>query len=132
MGDTVTFHGPPPEAVALGGTHTGGLIVNGNSVRRWIIPADGAIHDMETGLFVDQISWVALRQFPQLHTNPVVVILEGKPVRVSKRSAQWCAETIKQLWHTRGHTIHESEQKRAKEAFDRALKIYQEIAKASP
>jgi len=108
MGDTVTFHGPPPEAVALGGTHTGELIVNGNSVRRWIIPADGAIHDLETDLSVDQSSWVALRQFPQLHNNPVEVILEGKPVRVSKRSAQWCAETIKQLWHTRRHTIHES------------------------
>ena len=108
------------------------LIVNGNAARRWIIPADGAIHDLETDLSVDQSSWIALRQFPQLHTNPVEVILEGKPIRVSKRSAQWCAETIKQLWHTRGHTIHESEQKPAKEAFDRALEIYREIAKASP
>ena len=132
LGDTVTFHGPPPEAVALGGTRTVELIVNGNAVRRWIIPADGAIHDLETDLSVDQSSWVALRQFPQLHTNPVEVILEGKPIRVSKRSAQWCAETIKQLWRTRGHTIHESEQKPAKEAFDRALAIYREIAKASP
>ena len=84
LGDTVTFHGPPPEAVALGGTRTVELIVNGNAVRRWIIPADGAIHDLETDLSVDQSSWVALRQFPQLHTNPVEVILEGKPIRVSK------------------------------------------------
>ena len=102
LGDTVTFHGPPPEAVELGGTRTVELIVNGNAVRRWIIPADGAIHDLETDLSVDQSSWVALRQFPQLHTNPVEVILEGKPIRVSKRSAQWCAETIKQLWAREG------------------------------
>ena len=106
------------------------LIVNGNAVRRWIILLMERF-DLETDLSVDQSSWVALRQFPQLHTNPVEVILEGKPIRVSKGVLNGALKPSSNFGVREGHTIHESEQKPAKEAFDRALEIYREIAKAS-
>ena len=49
-----------------------------------------------------RVSWVALRHFPQMHTNPVNVIVGGKPIRASRESAQWCIGVIEQLWKVRG------------------------------
>ena len=51
---------------------------------------------------IDKSSWVALRHFPQMHTNPVNVIVGGKPIRASRDSAKWCIGVIEQLWKVRG------------------------------
>ena len=51
---------------------------------------------------VERSSWVALRQFPQMHTNPVDVLVAGAPIRASRQSALWCVGTIEQLWRERG------------------------------
>ena len=131
-GDTVTFHGPPPSRVVQGGKRKLELVVNGVPQHSWEVPADGSEHDIECEVAITQSSWVALRQFPQLHTNPVNVIIQGKPIRVSRESALWCAETIHQLWRNRSHTIKEGERMDARRAFDEALSIYDRIAKESP
>ena len=47
----------------------------------------------------ERSSWVALRQFPPLHTNPVDVRVGGAPIRASRRSALWCVGVIDQLWN---------------------------------
>ena len=75
---------------------------------------------------------MALRQFPQLHTNPVNVIVSDKPIRASRDSALWCAETIKLLWKNRQRFIAEAEQPAAKAAYDRAIEKYLQIAEESP
>jgi len=131
-GDTVTFHGPPPGTHATGGSRKVELVVNGVVAHTWTLPADGRKHHLEHQVRIDRSSWVALRHFPQLHTNPVNVTVNQQPIRISKESALWCAETIHQLWRSRSHTIHPEEREAARKGFDRALEIYQEIASQSP
>jgi hypothetical protein len=131
-GDTVTFHGPPPGTHATGGSRKVELVVNGVVAHTWTLPADGRKHHLEHQVRIDRSSWVALRHFPQLHTNPVNVTVNQQPIRISRESALWCAETIHQLWRSRGHTIHPEEQEAARKGFDRALEIYEEIASQSP
>jgi hypothetical protein len=131
-GDTVTFHGPPPSRVMHGGNRKLELGVNGVPQYSWVIPADGSEHDLVCEVPITQSSWVALRQFPQLHTNPVNVIIQDKPIRVARESALWCAETIHQLWRNRSHTVKEGERIDARRVFDEALSIYDRIARESP
>lgn len=131
-GDTVTFHGPPPNQLMHGGTRKVELVVNGIPQHAWEIPADGLEHEIQCEVPIFRSSWVALRQFPQMHTNPVNVLVQNKPIRVSRESAFWCAETIHQLWRSRGHTIKQGERMDARRAFDEALSIYERIAEESP
>ena len=55
--------------------------MNGRVVAQHSVPADGEIHDLRFTVPVVHSSWIALRQFPQLHTNPVNVIVGSKPIQ---------------------------------------------------
>src|SRR5439155_16777739 len=74
------------------------VIVNGKVVASKQVPADDQTHDLTFDIDVERSSWVALRNFPQLHTNPVNVTIGGQPIRASRKSALWCAYCIEQLW----------------------------------
>ncbi|MDA7511056.1 CehA/McbA family metallohydrolase [Verrucomicrobia bacterium] len=127
VGDTVTFHGPPPTRTHSGGTRKIEIIVNGRPVASQDVSADGQPHRLSFEIPINQSSWVALRHFPQLHTNPVEVIVDNQPIRVSSKSARWCQETIKQLWTTRGSRISQQERAEAKKTFQWAIEIYKQI-----
>ena len=127
IGDTVTFHGPPPSKSVAGGKRTIELVVNAHPVARAEIPADGQQHRVEFQVPLQQSSWVALRHFPQLHTNPVDVIIDNAPIRASSKSARWCQETIKQLWQTRSRSIASDERSSAKATFQWAIEQYRRI-----
>jgi len=71
---------------------------------------------------------VALRQFPSLHTNPVNVLVAGKPIRASRASAQWALGCIDQLWRVRGSKISDGERAEAEKAYDAARAVYRKIA----
>jgi hypothetical protein len=81
---------------------------------------------------IERSSWVAVRQFPQLHTNPVTVHVAGKPIRASRKSAQWALACIDQLWRVRARRIAESERADAEKAYEEARAIYRRIAAESP
>ena len=87
---------------------------------------------INTSTEIIRSSWIALRQFPQLHTNPVGVIVDGKPIRASRESAQWALGCIDQLWRIRGPRIAETERADAKKAYEEARAIYRKIAEESP
>jgi hypothetical protein len=103
------------------------LVVNGKAVKTEYIPADDKEHEVSFEVPIDKSSWVALRHFPQMHTNPVNVIVAGKPIRASKASAQWCIGAIEQLWRVRGPGIKEDERAEAEKTFKKALEIYKKI-----
>jgi hypothetical protein len=128
IGDTVTLHGSRTEAEVAGGTRRVEVVMNGAAVAAHDVPADGKTHELEFAIDVDQSCWIALRQFPQLHTNPVNVIVADRPIRASRDSARWCRETIEQLWRTRGARIAATERAAARAAFDEALAAYERIA----
>jgi hypothetical protein len=75
---------------------------------------------------------VALRQFPQLHTNPVQVLVAGQPIRASRQSALWALACIDQLWRTRGQRIAPAERPAAEKAYEEARAIYRRLAADAP
>jgi hypothetical protein len=107
------------------------IVVNGQPVAKREIPADGQIHDLEFDISIARSSWVALRHFPQLHTNPVNVLVADQPIRASRQSAQWCQDVIELLWKNRERAISPAERPAARAAFDRALARYRQIASES-
>lgn len=133
VGDTVNLHGPrAEEGRRLGGRRRVEIVVNGKVVATREVPADDKVHDLEFTLTIDRSSWVALRQFPQLHTNPVNVLVAGKPIRASRSSARWCAGCIEQLWRVRGKTIAAAEREEANQTFLKAVQVYRRIAAEAP
>lgn len=126
-GDTVNLHAPRDSGMTTGGRRRVELIVNGLVRAHQDVPADGEIHDLGFDVQIDQSSWVAIRQFPQLHTNPVTILLNDKPIRASRASALWCAESVRLLWHNRRRFIAESERPEARKAYDAALARYYQI-----
>jgi hypothetical protein len=128
VGDTVVLHGPRREEMLVGGTRLVEIVVNGVPVASREVPADGQLHDLKFEVPISKSSWVALRHFPQLHTNPVNVIVADQPIRASADSARWCIEAIDLLWKNREKNIKPTEQDDAKAAFDRARERYRQIA----
>jgi hypothetical protein len=104
------------------------IVVNGQPAFTKDVPADDKPHDIDVELPVGRSSWVALRHFPQMHTNPVNVLIGGKPIRASRESALWCIGTIEQLWRVRGAGIAENEREEAKATFQKAIERYRQIA----
>jgi hypothetical protein len=131
IGDTVQLHAPRNDQFQHGGRRLVEIVVNGRVADSVEVAADGRIHDLEATIFVERSSWIALRQFPQLHTNPVDVIVGGKPIRASRDSALWCAETIRQLWELRHEWIAVPERSEAEETYRKAIARYEQIARES-
>ena len=104
------------------------LIVNGEAVDSKEISADGKWQDVSFQYPISQSSWVALRIFPSSHTNPVFVLVDGKPVRVLE-SAKWCRQAVNQCWKMKQNNIRAEEQVAAKAAYDKARHVYDKIIK---
>ena len=108
------------------------LIVNGKVVAAQEVPADDKIHDLSFETPIERSSWVALRHFPQMHTNPVSVLVADKPIRASRQSALWCIGVIEQLWRVRGNGIAAQEREEAHKTFLQAIETYRKIAQDAP
>lgn len=106
------------------------LIVNGMAVDRTVIAADGTPRPVRLEASLARSSWVALRILPSSHTSPVFVAMAGKPIRASKRSAQWCRACVDKLWEVKSPFIRTSEQRAAMEAYEHARKAYDAIIEA--
>jgi len=127
-GDTVHYHDATGANPYAGGKRKVELIVNGLPVAAREVIADDQVHEVAFTADIARSSWVAVRQFPQLHTNPVNVIVEGKPIRASQQSAQWCISCIEQLWRVRERNIAPAEREEAKRTYEAAKEIYRRIA----
>ena len=104
------------------------LVVNGQVVAKKQVPADQKVHDIAFDFTPTKSSWVAIRSFPQMHTNPVYVKVDGRPIRASRDSAKWCIGVIEQLWKVRENNINPDERAEAKKTFQDAIEIYKRIA----
>src|SRR5262249_49705488 len=131
-GDTVTLHGLRTDTMMPGGERVVEIVVNGSPAASERVPADGKIHALQFRVPVARSSWIALRQFPQLHTNPVNVLVGGAPIRASRRSALWCIETIERLREQRLNSIREPERAAAMKAYDEAVEKFQRLAAEAP
>lgn len=103
------------------------IIVNGEVVKTESLLADGEFKSFEIDIAIDQSSWVAVRILPSSHTNPIFVRVDDKPIRASKRSAQWCIDAVQQCWKSKQKQIRQSERQAAKIAYDQAEATYRKI-----
>jgi hypothetical protein len=132
LGDTIELHAPRSADMVEGGRRLVEIVVNGRVVAERTVAADGSVHDLDFEVPVDESSWVALRFFPQLHTNPVLVLVNDRPIRASRASARWCIDVVNQLWDARHERISAAERPAARAAYDRALRRFEQIAAESP
>jgi hypothetical protein len=103
------------------------VVVNGQAVARKEIVADGSEQDVTFRVPIQVSSWVALRIFPSSHTNPMFVLVGDKPIRASKRSAEWCLKAVDQCWKQKQRAIRKEEQAAAEKAYEHARQAYKKI-----
>jgi hypothetical protein len=103
------------------------VVVNGRRVAAKEIIADGSEQDVTFRVPIPTSSWVTLRIFPSSHTNPVFVLVGDKPIRASKRSAEWCLQAVDQCWKKKKPAIRKEEQAAAEKAFEEAREAYKRI-----
>lgn len=106
------------------------LIVNGNAVDTVEIIADGNWKDLNFNYRVERSSWIALRVFPSVHTNPVFVLVNNKPIGV-KKSAEWCRQAVDKCWERKQKNIRAEERAAAQTAYDKARNAYKEIIRGA-
>ena len=106
------------------------LIVNGLPVASALLPTDGQIRPLSFKVGSAEIpksAWVALRVGGSAHTNPFFVIVDNKPIRAGKHSAQWCLAGVEQCWKTKKATYHADELKQAEADYAHARAAYKKI-----
>ena len=103
------------------------LVVNGQAVARKNVPADGQVRDVAFDVAIEKSSWVAVRILPSAHTNPIFVLVGGKPVRASRPSAEWCLAAVSQCWTQKAPRISVAELGAARQAYDRAREVYRRL-----
>ena len=107
------------------------LVINGIAVDKQNVRADGSVTRVKFDYTPERSSWVAVRILPAAHTNPVFVEVDGQPIRASKRSAQWCLDSVDRCWESKSPLIRPAELAAAKAAYDRAREVYQTRLKES-
>jgi len=103
------------------------LVVNGYPVFRKTLPADGRAREVTLEADVARSGWVAVRAFPHAHTNPVWTPVAGKPVRASRRSAEWCLRGVDQCWEQKRPSYRPQEMADAEAAYAHARAAYRRI-----
>lgn len=107
------------------------LIINGILVDSRELLADGKWQDVRFIYPVKASSWAALRIYPSSHSNPIFILVDGKPIRASKRSAQWLRDAVDRLWQVKSGDIREQERGAAKRQYEKAKAVYQKIISES-
>ncbi len=102
------------------------LIVNGVVAAVKNVVADGNPRTLTFDVPIERSSWMAVRILPSSHTNPVFVLVGGKPIRASRRSAEWCLNAVNQCWTQKAGRIRASELDEARAAYDHARAVYRE------
>ncbi len=100
------------------------LLVNGVPVASKEIVADGKLQDIDFDTKIERSSWVALRIFASSHSNPIFVIVDGKPIR-ERQSLEWCLKGVDQCWSQKKRFYKAEEMNDAVAAYDHARKSYQ-------
>ena len=80
--------------------------------------------DVSFDVAIDRSSWVAVRILPSSHTNPIWVVVDGKPVRPSSRSIEWCLASVDQCWREKEKLYAPAEQADARAAYEHAREVY--------
>jgi hypothetical protein len=103
------------------------LVVNGYPVEKHTLTADGNLRELTFETSIDRSSWIAVRILPSSHTNPIWILVGDKPVRASRRSAEWCLKGVDQCWSQKERFIKADELDDAKAAYSHARQTYRQL-----
>jgi hypothetical protein len=104
------------------------IVVNGISVAYQEVEADGTVRDLQFDIDIQRSSWVAARIFAGAHTNPVYVVVGGKPIRPSRKSVQWCLDSVEQCRKQKsGKRLRDTERTACQAAYDHAREVYNKL-----
>lgn len=103
------------------------LLVNGVPVQQIEIEADGEIRPIEFNVPIEHSSWIALRILASSHTNPIFVLVDDKPIRASRRSAEWCRQSVDRCWQEKERFIAQAEMQDAIAAYNHARETYDRL-----
>jgi len=109
------------------------LVVNGKPIARKIIVADGSVQDLAFDVPVERSSWMAVRILGSSHSNPIFILVDGKPIRASRQSARWCLAAVDQCWTQKAPKISKAELADAQVAYGHAREVYGKlVAECAP
>jgi hypothetical protein len=103
------------------------VVINAYPVAKKNIVANGKLQDVSFEIDVDRSSWVALRVLPSSHTNPIFVLVDDKPIRASRRSAEWCLQGVDKCWSQKERFIKADEKEEGKRIYEHARQTYRKI-----
>jgi len=103
------------------------LVVNGQSVGRKTLLADGVVRDVSFDVPIEKSRRVALRILGSAHTNPIFVVVGGKPIRPSRDSAKWCLAAVNPCWTQKAPKISRLELPGAIASYDHAREVYKRL-----
>jgi hypothetical protein len=122
-----------PELARIRGTRevTVEAVLNGQPVASRHLVADGVLRDLAFEIPIKKSSWIALRILGSAHTNPIFIRVGERPIRASKRSAEWCLKGVDQCWSQKSPRINPQEREIAQRAYDYARERYRQILSES-
>jgi hypothetical protein len=103
------------------------LVVNGTVVARRTVLADGVRRPVTFDVPLAASAWIAVRVLGAAHTNPIFAIVDGKPIRASRRSAEWCLAAVDQCWTQKVVNIRAAERDAAAQAYEHARGVYRRL-----
>jgi hypothetical protein len=107
------------------------LIVNGVSVERQEIEADGATRPLRFRYTPAVSSWIALRVLGSSHANPIWVEVGGqREVRVAS-SIDWCVKAVEKCRESKLGRVRLEEQGEMLSAYEAALREYRQRLSAA-
>ena len=59
------------------------------------------------------------------------MLVGGKPIRASRKSAEWCLKSVDQCWSQKEKAIRAAEKEDARKAYDVARDAYRRILSES-
>jgi hypothetical protein len=107
------------------------IVVNGKAVARKNLVADGKVRRLDFDVRVGESSWIAARILPAAHTNPIFALVGGKPIRASRRSAEWCLNAVNQCWTQKAPRTAIADLGEARKAYDHAREVYTQLIRES-
>jgi hypothetical protein len=122
-----------PELARIRGTRDVEVeaILNGRPVSGRRVTADGMLRDLTFDIPIERSSWIAVRILGTAHTNPIFIRVGGRPIRASRRSAEWCLKGVDQCWSQKAPRISAGERDEAQRAYDGARTRYRQIVSES-
>ncbi len=103
------------------------LLVNGYPVQSVEIKCDGSTKDVTFEVPLAKSSWVAIRAFPNAHTNPIYIVIDNEPILGSLDSVRWCLAGVEQCWKAKEPLYAKSELNEARAAYRHARLFYQRL-----